>query len=299
MSVMPNKASLSLEDIDFLIIGATKSATTWLQKSLQLDPAVAMPDPELHYFSREFGRGDAWYLEQFPKEGAARLLGEKSNSYLESATAAQRIARLLPHVKLIAQLRNPIDRAYSDYCMMFRRGEVTGNIEAYLDPRGPHETRLLRAGLYFEQLKAFYDSYPAGQIHVTLYETVNTDPVGHLAAVRRFLGLGATDTPPLLTQKVKDKTEPVLPPHLRRWLAPVKPVLAPVRNSPLVRTLRNAMASEMRYPELTCRLRDRLAEHYHRDVEALSHLVGRDLSGWLTGPSVPARAAGAMSGKCV
>ena len=46
-----------MEDIDFLIIGAAKSATTWLQRSLQADPAVYMPDPELHYFSREYHRG--------------------------------------------------------------------------------------------------------------------------------------------------------------------------------------------------------------------------------------------------
>ncbi len=45
-----------MDDVDFLIIGATKSATTWLQKSLQADPLVAMPNPELHYFSRKFDR---------------------------------------------------------------------------------------------------------------------------------------------------------------------------------------------------------------------------------------------------
>ena len=73
-----------MEDIDFLIIGATKSATTWLQKSLQADPLVSMPDPELHYFSREFSRGDDWYLSQFPARDDAFVVGEKSNSYLES-----------------------------------------------------------------------------------------------------------------------------------------------------------------------------------------------------------------------
>ena len=76
---------MTLDDIDFLIIGATKSATTWLQKSLQTDPRIAMPEPELHYFSREFDRGDDWYLAQFPKNAAGLVAGEKSNSYLESA----------------------------------------------------------------------------------------------------------------------------------------------------------------------------------------------------------------------
>ena len=73
-----------MEDIDFLIIGATKSATTWLQRSLQADPFVSMPDPELHYFSRAFSRGDDWYLSQFPASDLPLVVGEKSNSYLES-----------------------------------------------------------------------------------------------------------------------------------------------------------------------------------------------------------------------
>ena len=72
---------MRLDDIDFLIIGATKSATTWLQKSLQIDPQVAMPDPELHYFSREFDRGDDWYLAQFP-ENAAKPRGRREIEFI-------------------------------------------------------------------------------------------------------------------------------------------------------------------------------------------------------------------------
>ena len=81
---------MKLNDIDFLIIGATKSATTWLQKSLQLDPAIYMPDPELHYFSREYSRGHDWYLDQFKPSRDYLIAGEKSNSYLDEPQAAAR-----------------------------------------------------------------------------------------------------------------------------------------------------------------------------------------------------------------
>ena len=73
---------MQAEDINFLIIGAAKSATTWLQQTLQADPAVSMPDPELHYFSRFYDRGHNWYFDQFPKTEGKKLIGEKSNSYL-------------------------------------------------------------------------------------------------------------------------------------------------------------------------------------------------------------------------
>jgi hypothetical protein len=116
-----------MEDIDFLIIGATKSATTWLQRSLKADPSVVMPtrDLELHYFSREFHRGSKWYLSHFPdRKEVGQVVGERSNSYLDTPQVAGRVHAALPHAKLVAQLRNPVDRAYSDYCMLYRRGEV-------------------------------------------------------------------------------------------------------------------------------------------------------------------------------
>ena len=186
---------MRLDDIDFLIIGATKSATTWLQKSLQTDPQVAMPDPELHYFSRESSRGDDWYLAQFPENAANRVAGEKSNSYLESADAAKLIAAKLPGVKLVAQLRNPVERAYSDYCMMYRRGEIGRDVARYLDPDRPQNTRLISAGLYYRQLRAFYDRFPSDHILVTLFDDMRSEPAKHLAAVRDFLGLPASQAP--------------------------------------------------------------------------------------------------------
>ncbi len=185
---------MRLDDIDFLIIGATKSATTWLQKSLQTDPQVAMPDPELHYFSREFDRGDEWYLAQFPQNAANLVAGEKSNSYLESAEAADRIAKKLPKVKLLAQLRNPVERAYSDYCMMYRRGEIGRDVARYLDPGKPQNTRLISAGLYHRQLQAFYDRFPTDQILVTLFDAMRVRPEEQIIAVRNFLGLPTGQT---------------------------------------------------------------------------------------------------------
>lgn len=120
--------------IDFLIIGAAKCATTWLQMSLAENPSVFMPEPELHYFSREYHRGSDWYRAQFAEAGAATIIGEKSNSYLTEEPSAERIAHDLPHVKLIVQLRDPVQRAYSSYCMHLRRGAVTKDIRRYLDP---------------------------------------------------------------------------------------------------------------------------------------------------------------------
>lgn len=278
---------MRMQDIDFLIIGAAKSATTWLQRSLQADPAVFMPDPELHYFSRTYENGDAWYLRHFDGAASFRAVGEKSNSYLEDPAAAARIAQKLPRAKLVAQLRSPVERAYSDYCMMFRRGEVDRDVAGHLDPRRPKENRFLSGGFYWRQLQVYYDLFPREQLLVTLYEGIQSRPEAQLATIRAFLDLPADEVAQFVQSKVKDKTTPMLGPRLRRILGPVKPMVALFRSSALFRNMHSVLAGEIRYSSLPDDVRDRLIDYYARDVEALGQLIGRDLSGWLRGEAEP------------
>jgi hypothetical protein len=272
---------MEMRDIDFLIIGATKSATTWLQQSLQQDPDIFMPDPEVHYFSRYYDRGDEWYLCNFAGQEHRRLRGEKSNSYMDVPEAAARIKEKLPHALLIAQLRNPVDRAYSDYCMLYRRAEVGRDIAQYLDPRKGAGGRFLNGGLYFQQLQAYLDRFPADRLLVLLYEDLKADARTHLGRVRSFLKLEDNLPPQPLAKKVKDKSEPVVNPALRRVLRPLKPVVAPFRQNAGFRKLRSLIAGELRYAPLSRDLRERMADYYAPETEKLGALVGRDLTGWL------------------
>ncbi|MBU2532204.1 MAG: sulfotransferase [Alphaproteobacteria bacterium] len=273
---------MGFPDIDFLIIGAAKSATTWLQTMLQADPAVAMPDPELHYFSRCFDKGDSWYLSQFPARPQA-IIGEKSNSYLSDPAAPARIHKVLGHARLIAQLRNPIERAYSDYCMLYRRGEVDGQIEKHLDPREAANGRFLQDGLYAPQLERFTTLYPSEQFLVLAFESVRAKPAEHLGRVRGFLGLTEPFHPDAVsgTGKVKDKETAVIGPQLRRMLKPIKPLVKPFRGNKAFDMLRNQIARPLQYPPLTHDLRARLVDFYARDMERVVAIGGSDFDGWL------------------
>ncbi len=272
---------MEMRDIDFLIIGATKSATTWLQQSLQQDPGIFMPDPELHYFSRYYDRGDAWYLSNFAGQEHSRLRGEKSNTYMDVPEAAARIKEKLPHALLIAQLRNPVDRAYSDYCMLYRRAEVGRDIAQYLDPRQGAGGRFLNGGLYFQQLQGYLDGFPAEQLLVLLYEDLKADAHAQLGRARSFLKLEDNLSPKPLAKKVKDKSEPVIGPTLRRLLHPLKPIVAPFRQNTGFRKLRSLIAGELQYVPLSRDLRERITDYYAPETEKLGALVGRDLTGWL------------------
>tara|TARA_B100001179_G_scaffold232066_1_gene223692 strand:- start:1578 stop:2435 length:858 start_codon:yes stop_codon:yes gene_type:complete len=271
---------MRLNDIDFVIIGAAKSATTWLQTQLQADPAVYMPDPELHYFSREYDRGESWYLSHFAEKPQARLIGEKSNSYLYSPDAAARMHRDLPQVKLIAQLRNPVERAYSSYCMLFRRGEVGPNIEFHLDPSRSQNMQILGSGNFHSHLKPFVDLFGRDKLLILFFDGVTKDPEAQMLRVRTHLGLPPRALAQLGHQKVKDKTAPLVSPAMRRRLAWMKPIVRPLRGSAPFEVVRGLVARPVAYPPLTQELRDRLGEYYHPSVEALERLSGQSLHHW-------------------
>jgi hypothetical protein len=272
---------MRMEEIGFVIVGAAKSATTWLQQSLQQHSDIYMPDPELHYFSRNYDRGEAWYLSNFENDAGRPVIGEKSNSYMDTPDAAARIHKDLPNVQLIAQLRNPVERAYSDYCMLYRRGEVGKEIAQYLDPRIAQGGRFLEGGLYYDQLRGFLDRFPSERLLVLLFEDIKTEPQHQLDMVQAFLKLDAGLHIPPLTEKVKDKTQPVINPGLRKVLAPLKSTVRPFRQSTLFKNMRSLVAREMRYAPLSDDLRMRLIDYYAPQVERLGAIVRRDFSDWL------------------
>lgn len=272
--------ALRFNDIDFLVIGAGKSATTWLQTQLQADPDIYMVDPELHYFSREYHRGDDWYLSQFSDEGVGKVVGEKSNSYLDDPESPARIKRVLPDVKLIAQLRNPVERAYSHYCMMFNRGEVGPDIESHLDPSKLKDDRILEIGNYATHLRNFSELFGREKILILFFEGVKADPDGQMSRVRAHLGLKPRPLATDAVKKVKDKTALHVPPRMRERLAWMKPIVRPLRGTPAFETIRESLAREIDYPALTDRLRERLNDYFAPSVRALEEMSGQSLDHW-------------------
>ena len=263
----------------FVIIGAAKAATTWLGSNLQLHPGVFMPGPEPHFFSREFERGISWYATWFQGAGEGQAVGEKSADYLAHPAAAGRMRAALPEARLVVQLRNPVERAYSDYCMLFRRGEVGGNPARYLDAQHARRGRFLQDGLYGQHLSRYFDVFPRDQIMCVVYDDLKQNPAQIFSAVCRHVGVDP-QAASMSASRVKDKETPMLPLALRRLLRPLKGVAAPLRENAMFSAGRALLARPVRYPPLPRELRERLAEYYADDIQALERLLGRNLSCW-------------------
>ena len=205
---------------DFIIIGAQRSGTTSLFKYLAAHPAIYPATfKEVHFFDRFFNRGVGWYRSFFPialqrwyvtqVQRRAFVSGEATPYYLFHPRASERVAALLPHVKLIAILRNPIDRAYSQYYHEVQRGLESASFEAALqrerelldneqaalqaDPAyysALHQNHAyLARGRYVEQLRVWRQHFPREQLLVLQSEAFYADPADSVAQVVDFLGL--------------------------------------------------------------------------------------------------------------
>lgn len=132
---------------DFIIIGAQRAGTTSLFEYVSHHPCIGCSfGKELHFFDNlkgSFQKGLMWYRAHFPSypymylakkvRGRDMITGEASPYYLFHPLAATRIARVLPRVKLIAILRNPVDRAYSHYHHNAKYKRETLSFEAALE----------------------------------------------------------------------------------------------------------------------------------------------------------------------
>jgi Sulfotransferase domain len=178
---------------NFAYIGTSKAGSTWLFNALAGHPDVYLAsDKGLYFFDQHFDEGPQWYLDQFRSAGDQVAVGEISHSYLSSPPAAARIAEFNPGMRLLACLREPVDRAFSDYLDLVKNAQFDGPFEAALE-KFP---RLLDRGRYATHLQRYLDLFPRSQLHVSLFDDLRTDPQAYADEVFAFLGARRLELPP-------------------------------------------------------------------------------------------------------
>lgn len=200
---------------NFLIIGAARSGTTTLYSWLQEHPNIYLPferRPEPHFFlkSEEFNRGFSYYSKRyFNNWKGEKAVGEKSTSYLYQASrVAPRIKESIPDVRLIALLRNPIDRAYSSYWFTVLSGLETLSFEDSLlcenerraNPGSPlleevQPYAYIDRGHYLTQIKQYLEFFPREQLLIGLFDELIENPTQLYRNIARFLQVDETITP--------------------------------------------------------------------------------------------------------
>lgn len=267
---------------NFLIIGAQRSGSTALATHLRAHPEVFMPDrKELRFFDDNFDRGREWYQRQFREAADQPAIGEATPNYMYQAEAIDRMAYVVPKARLIAILRNPVDRAYSHYWMNRVRGyeslEFGEAIAA--EPRrlasGDPSARIgqsyLDRGRYHQQLLHVSRYFPRESLHVIVLEDLWRAPAETYRRVCRFIGATLDFSPPNLGAPIGHFVE------LRsRTLFRINKKLP----RPLRRVGGRMNARKAPYPPMDPALRADLVESFRDENDALAAWLGRDLSVW-------------------
>jgi hypothetical protein len=292
---------------NFLILGAQKAGTTALFYALSKHPEIfASKNKEPSFFTDSSealaaaaGPGDEDtrmmdsledYEALFAETGDAVARGEASTSYLYDFGAPERIRRLLPGAKLIAILRNPVERAYSNFLYLVREGrEPLHDFRAALAEEGKRREegwattwRYLDKGLYAAQIERYFAQFDRDQLRCYLYEEYDEDPQATVTDVYRFLGVDDSFSQDLsvrlnVSGLPKSKRLQSVSRRSRRLKWMVDPILPDrLRNGML-----KAQNTNLSRPPLPPDLRAELTEACRSDIERVGELTGLDVSRWL------------------
>lgn len=217
-------------------------------------------------------------------------IGESSPLYLYSAKAVERIEHYIPNVKLIAVLRNPVERAFSCYTHLIREGyeplsfaEGLQAEETRIQDNWAHLWHYRKAGYYYAQLKRYFDTFNREQIKVYLYEDLNADSTAVIQDVCRFLGVDDAFQPDLTRMNVSGlpKSRFLYDLFKQSWLKTALSPLLPVDlRKQISRKVKTWNLGEK--PILPSDIREQLIEEYREDILKLGELIQKDTSKWLT-----------------
>jgi hypothetical protein len=182
----------------FILAGAPKCGTSSLWSYLRQHPDVFMPaDKELFYFDFNYDRGVNWYEKQFEGHTDEHAVGEATVWYMRWSTVPERMHALLPDVKLIFVLRNPIDRARSNFWHDFRDGQYPFTMTFSEFIRSPirDNRTIISSGKYADHFQRFEQYFDREQFLILLFEDLKERPTESLQRIYEFIGVDPTFEP--------------------------------------------------------------------------------------------------------
>jgi hypothetical protein len=310
---------------NFFIVGAPKAGSTSLYHYLDQHPDVFMsPVKEPCYFASELrlenfseeeqprvrremraldeylrgsltekrfgGLVSDWesYCRLFRNVTAERAIGEASVCYLWSETAAANIRERIPDARILMVLRNPVERAFSQYlhalsvglvCRGFRE-QVEANLHSSSKKFGSSYP-FLEFGLYYEQVKRYLEMFPSDRVRIYLYDEYQRDAGRVVTDIFAFIGVDSSFAPAMNERHLEFR----IPKYVRATqLLKRTGVWFGVRDlspEPVRRLLRKAALRPPRALRMTPEDRAFLIDYYRDDIHQLSTLLKRDLSVWL------------------
>lgn len=251
---------------DFLGIGPTKTGTTWLSENLRCHPGVYIcKEKEAHYFNHKFNKSLRYYADKF-RDGINKVKGDITPEYYGLPIEKIRfIKTIMPNVKLILFLRNPIDRGWSHAVMNFslRNKKIQEVTESEVVSEFKKQP-LFRLGGYTGILDAWYSVFPASQMYVGLYENIKVRPMKLLQEVFMHIGVSSN-----VDWSLFPYNEVIIPPVGIEYTNHDK------SRGVTIKGYRNTSFS------MPTRYKECLREMYRHDIESMQKMFDGEITKWL------------------
>src|ERR687891_758843 len=289
---------------NFFIVGAQKAATTSLYFYLKEIPGVYMsPLKEPFYFSphavpnsaSDVIRDEKEYLRLFEKAGGYTAIGEATPIYLWDPDAPKLIHQTVPHARIIMILRDPIERAYSNYLMYIKYGGIKSSFYDELMRDYKIQEKLygksqlyVEMGMYYEQVKRYFDTFGRKQVKVIIFEEFIQHIEQSINEILAFLGVN------YIVRAIREQYNPYSLPRsplsrlvfaLFRWLRArnIKfyKILALLPDSVVESLPEKILFKRTQKPKIDPKAVKFLQEIYYDGVLRLESLLGRSLP-WQT-----------------
>lgn len=290
-----SRSSSPVRRPDFFIVGAAKAGTTSLFKYLSQHPSIFIPPMKEYHFFADYPPPSSKrvatlrdYLRLFADQPPEVAAGEASTSYLPSVFAAPRMFQLFPKAKILAILRDPMERAYSNYWHNRKHARETLSFEQALEAEDrrieegwPFDFHYVRTGLYHDQVARFLEAFGRERVRILLMEDLRSDPSALCRSLFAFL-----DVDPEVqvdADRVHNRSGPPRNETLSRFLNYRFPGRSEVATLlPPARKLKNRLLQKNILPQPRMRDETRrwLIDRFSEDVRRLEQLLERDLRLW-------------------
>jgi Sulfotransferase domain len=281
---------------NLFIVGAPRCGTTSLWSYLKDHPDIFMSaEKELYFFDSDL-RPSTWqppsleqYLANFSAAGLQKIIGEATPSYLRSERAPTEIKVFSSEAQIVVMLRNPVDVMYSLHSSALYSREPLTDFEAAVEADAKRKCPEVIGYRDFtdfpRQVQRYFDLFGRANVHTIIFDDLKADPAAVYRNTIRFLGVDAGFKPKFTVVNANANARN---PRLQRNLVHPSGVLrhtvralVPQRlRSRIQRSLLNSNLVVRPRAPMDPRLRRRLQKEFEPQVEQLSRLIGRDLSGW-------------------
>ncbi|MGB5596332.1 MAG: sulfotransferase [Crocosphaera sp.] len=291
---------------NFLIVGFQKCGTTSVYNYLNQHPQVYMSAvKETNFLEQDWEKLAATGHQFKPKqirtfeqysqlfEGVTNeiAIGEASPNYLfKYQSSAEQIKRYVPNAKLIAILRNPVDRAISDYLMHVREAQSSTSLKEQIQHKA-HKSFIILKGYYYQPIKYYLEQFSREQLSILLYDDLCKDAEKFVQEIYKIIGVDSNFQPNTSRKaQVAELPKNQAVNNLLRRKNPIRSLTATLlkpllseKNRQAIRSRLIAMNSKSKAEiESFDEEKELLLKLYRDDILQLQDLIDQDLSSWLT-----------------